>query len=85
MTTKEINFPKAVRKKLVKLPQSIHIRVVEKIDLLLENPLLGVKLHGELSDEFKLRVGDYRIVYKFDKITKVVTIINIEHRQGVYK
>lgn len=85
MTAREIIFQKPEQKKLKKLPFHIHEKIRNKIHLLKQNPLLGAKLHGELGEYYKIRVGDYRLIYKFNKIAKIVTIVEIEHRQGVYK
>lgn len=51
----------------------------------LNNNLQGEKLHGELLGYSKHRVGDYRIVYLFDKKEGKIAVLKIEHRQGVYK
>ena len=47
--------------------------------------MVGFRLHGEFGDYYKLRVGDYRIIYRFDKKASIVEIVKVEHRQGVYK
>lgn len=72
-------------KQLSKLPLKINIKVVQALKQLKQNPLTGAKLGGKLSDNYKLRVGDYRIVYKFDSKESRVSVVKIEHRQGVYK
>lgn len=75
----------SVRKNLKKLPIHVHEKIVRVLNKIQENPLIGVKLHGELSDYCKFRVGDYRIVYKFDKKASIVEVVKVEHRQGVYR
>lgn len=76
---------KSARKRLLRLPKHIHIKVINCLDAISLNPLVGIKLHGELSEYYKFRVGDYRILYKFDSKRKLVEVAKIEHRQGVYK
>jgi len=85
MPAKTVVAHAAVRKKLQKLPLRIHQRVVAALDALQENPLLGVKLHGELAGYFKYRIGDYRIVYRFSAKKSIIEVVKIEHRQGVYR
>lgn len=85
MPAKYLSTGKSVRKQLKKLPLYINEKVVKALNMIQENPLSGIKLHGELSDYYKFRVGDYRIVYKFDKKTSIVEVVRIEHRQGVYR
>jgi len=48
------------------------------------DPLSGVqKLAGE--DAFRLRVGDYRIVFRADHAAKEVLVARIRHRREVYR
>ena len=85
MPVKYFRLPEKVDKKISKLPLYIQNKIDRSFDLLKENPILGVKLKGELSDYYKLRLGDYRIIYKFSGKTGILEIFKIEHRQGVYK
>lgn len=85
MPAKSVIVEKSARKKLLKLPAKIHRRIVGALEILQANPLAGVKLHGELDEHYKYRLGDYRIVYTFDNKEKTVIVVKIEHRQGVYK
>ena len=85
MPAKSVVVEKHARKRLLKLPLSIHKRIIRALEIIQENPLIGVKLHGELEKYYKYRVGDYRIVYSFDSKESTVTVVKVEHRQGVYK
>ena len=75
----------SVKKNLKRLPIQIHKKIIKALDKIKENPIIGGKLHGELENYYKFRVGDYRIVYEFDAKTSIVTVVKVEHRQGVYK
>lgn len=85
MPAKYLSTEKSVRKDLKKLPLHIHEKVINALDIIQSNPLSGAKLHGELKNYYKYRVGDYRIVYQFDSKTSTVIVVKVEHRQGVYK
>ena len=85
MPAKYLSTAKPVRKQLKKLPFHINDKVVKTLSVIQENPLSGVRLHGDLKNYYKYRVGDYRIIYKFDKKSSLVEVIKIEHRQGVYR
>ena len=85
MPAKQLIVERPAKKQLLKLPINIHKRIIDAFDLIQKNPLVGEKLHGELKGYCKLRLGDYRIVYSFDKSSRTVQIVKIEHRQGVYK
>ncbi len=85
MPAKTFFVAKKADKQLTRLPLKVHIRITHALRQLKQNPLAGTKLGGELADSYKFRVGDYRIIYKFDSKESKVDIVKIEHRQGVYK
>ncbi len=74
-----------LNKTIIKLPLMVRQRVDIAMDTIQQNPLSGEKLGGTLAAYRKFRVGDYRIVYRFDSRTSTVYVVKIEHRQGVYK
>ncbi|MCY7323289.1 MAG: type II toxin-antitoxin system RelE/ParE family toxin [Phormidesmis sp. CAN_BIN36] len=37
-----------------------------------------------MSDFFKLRVGDYRVLYDFSREDQVIAVIRVKHRREVY-
>ena len=85
MPAKSVLLEKTASKNLLKLPLNVHQRIINALDVIKSNPMIGIKLHGELSGYYKLRVGDYRIVYSFNIKESAVIVVKIEHRQGVYK
>lgn len=85
MPAKTLVVEKPVQKQLLKLPIKIHQRILQSLTLIKDNPIVGEKLHGELANYYKLRIGDYRVIYKFDKENLSVEVVKIEHRQGVYR
>ncbi len=85
MPAKFFDITKKADKEISKLPLTIHRKINKAFDIIKENPLEGEKLHGVLKGYYKLRVGDYRIIYVFNAKQSHLTITKIEHRQGVYK
>ena len=61
-------------------------RLREAIDALAENPRApgNVKLQGE-SELYRVRVGDYRIVYQIQDAVLVVLVVQIGHRREIYR
>jgi mRNA interferase RelE/StbE len=61
-------------------------RIVARIELLADEPRppRAEKLAG-LGDAWRVRQGDYRIVYTIDDSERVVTITRIGHRREVYR
>jgi len=81
----KIFVDKKADKQFLKLPRNIQEKIIRGYNSLRINPISGEKLYGKLKDYYKFRVGDYRIVYRFDQKEKIVYVVKIEHRQGVYK
>lgn len=78
-------FSKEASKFFIKLRQSDQDKISKALNKLLKDPFTGEKLKGELSGRFKLYAWPYRIIYKFYEQDKIIEIITIGHRQGVYK
>ena len=69
-----------------KLPHEIRPRVNRAL-LSLENeprPHGAAKLSGS-SDRWRIRVGDYRIIYQIDDVAREITVLRIAHRRQVYR
>jgi mRNA interferase RelE/StbE len=81
----QIQLKSSARKNLIKIDQQTRKRIADKIDSLAENPLpQGVeKLSNDES--YRVRVGDYRIVFTVNHKDKIVGIIKIGHRRDIYK
>ncbi|MGO8733711.1 MAG: type II toxin-antitoxin system RelE family toxin [Terriglobia bacterium] len=68
------------------LDRAVQQRLRTHIDLLAANPIPAgaKKLHGDLS-YYRIRVGDYRLVYQIDAKHFVVVVVKIGHRKEVYR
>ena len=82
----EIVFTKSALKELVSLPDHEVKRIVDKIDLLAIDPRPhgSIKLKGLDNEFWRIRVGQYRVVYSIEDIIKVVEIIAVGHRKDIY-
>ena len=74
-------------KQLVRLPITAAKKVQNTIDALSENPRpSGVKkLKGAKEDFYRVRVGDYRIIYAIDDAVKIVDVRKIGNRKDIYR
>ena len=72
---------------LQELDVAVRRSVVQKLDWLQENfdKIKPVALVGERGGFFKLRAGDYRVIYKIDYPQEFLVIIQIGHRSKIYK
>ncbi len=77
--------PKVTAEDLKSLSADVRRRIARTIDeRLTTDPVrFGVRLRGHLRDCWKLRVGDYRVVYALRGRT--VVILAILHRKDVYR
>ncbi|MBX9831108.1 type II toxin-antitoxin system RelE/ParE family toxin [Candidatus Babeliales bacterium] len=84
----KIEFSKKAIRSLVKLPQRIKASILEKLDDLSIDPYAknnNVKKLQGMEDSYRLRVGDYRVVYRILDEKVVIEVVTIGHRQEVYK
>lgn len=82
-----VKFSPDAETDLADLSKSIAQRILKKIRWLAENfdVITPEPLTGQWKGFFKLRVGDYRILYTFNTIAQTITIHIIKHRREVYK
>ena len=64
----------------------IRLRILNKIKWLAINfeQITPLPLTREWSGFYKLRVGDYRVIYEFDRESRIIIIIRVGHRSEVY-
>lgn len=76
---------RSAERDLRRLPQPLFLRINEAIRALANEPRPSGtrKLKGALGG-WRLRVGDYRIVYQVDDTARIVTIVRVRHRRDVY-
>lgn len=83
----QIRFKSSAYKELQKLPKHIIYKVLSAIEDLSENPRpSGVKkLIDSKENLYRIRIGDYRVIYKIDETIKIINVRNIGHRKDIYK
>ena len=81
-----ITFARSARRELESLDASTVQRIIRKIDELEGDPRPHgrKKLEGE-KDLWRVRVGDYRIIYAVSDARRIVDIVRILHRKDVYR
>lgn len=66
-----------------KIPQKLLKRIFDKIGLLSDNLQGDVKHLTHFTPEYRLRVGDYRVLFEVEHDT--IVVYRIKHRKNVYK
>lgn len=82
----EIYLERTAQQDLKRLSAEHFQRVISSIKALAENPRPGNcrKLSGSEND-WRIRVGDYRIVYEINDKQKIVNVMRIRHRREAYR
>lgn len=82
----QVSFERAADRALDSLPKRDCARVLSKIESLERDPRPtgAKKLVGE-TDVWRIRVGDYRVIYRVKDAELVILIIKIGHRREVYR
>ncbi|MGA9042875.1 MAG: type II toxin-antitoxin system RelE/ParE family toxin [Terriglobales bacterium] len=81
-----IKFKPAALRELEKLPRNIQKRIAVKIEALQDDPFPSgcKKLAGE-PNIWRLRVGDYRVIYQVHRNVLLILVLTNGHRREVYR
>jgi mRNA interferase RelE/StbE len=81
-----ITFARSARKELVSLPAEVVSRIFPKIEAFADDPRPSGcrKLVGQ-EKLWRIRVGDYRILYSIDDELLIVDIVAVRHRSRAYE
>jgi mRNA interferase RelE/StbE len=81
-----ICFTRTARKELQNVDNIIALKIISKIELLQSNPRPHgcKKLIGQ-NALWRIRVGEYRVVYTIDDRDYLIEIMIVRHRSNVYK
>ena len=83
----QIDFTSSAESDLARLDAQIAQRVLNKLRWLAENfdVIKPEPLAGQWRGAFKLRVGDYRVLYTYDRQKQKLIVHFVRHRREVYK
>jgi len=88
MDSYNVVFRKSASRQLRKLPADVIKRIAGRIDQLENNPFPhGFEQLKVYRDPpiYRMRVGDYRVLYTVDSSTYTITIHGIGHRREIYR
>lgn len=77
-------LPSVIRKDLVKIPKPDVRKIMDRIKLLGQNPrpAWSKKLSGR--EEYRVRQGNYRILYVIEDKIRVIQVTKVGHRRKIY-
>lgn len=80
-----LDIKQSAQKELDALDDTLFTRIDRKILALADNPRpVGCKKLKGYKDQWRIRIGDYRVIYVIDNATKTVTVTHVAHRREVY-
>ena len=85
MAPYELRFKPSVLKDLRGIPQGEVGRILARIDALRDEPRSQGAEKLWIQDRYRVRIGNYRILYVVADIERLVEIIKIGHRRDVYR
>ena len=72
-------------RQLKKLPAKMHQFLIDKIEGLADNPLPVNSKKLAAREGWRIRLGDYRILYTIDFKRKELAVLSVAHRKEVYR
>lgn len=85
MASYRVLLKRSVLKDLEPLPARDRVRVMERIGALADDPRPRGCEKLSALERYRLRVGDYRIVYAIEDAELVVWVVRVGHRRDVYR
>ncbi len=80
-----ITISSSAKKELKKLRKEVIENIIPMIFELAENPRpQGCKKLKGYADAYRIRIGDYRVVYTIQEDVLVVTVVAVRHRKEAY-
>ncbi len=86
MLVYRIEFARAAKRQFDKLPRDVQERLRPHVDGLATDPRPHgyKKLTGE-TDLYRIRIGDYRLIYQIREGQLLVLVVKVGHRRDVYR
>ena len=86
MASYEIEITRTAEKQLTRLRREDQARVVRAVIALADEPFpRGSRKLSGYDDVFRIRVGNYRVIYSVSGKTLIIIILKIGHRRDVYR
>ena len=86
MALYKVEITKSVRKKdLPSIPKADVVKIVKRIESLAENPFPESAIRLKGREEWRVRQGDYRILYIVEQDVVTVYVVKVGHRREIYR
>ena len=86
MASFQIEWKRSALKELKRTPNKTTARIIKAVGRLADNPYpAGVRKLVSADYTYRIRVGDYRVVYSIYADRLVIEIVRIGHRKDIYR
>ncbi len=85
MANYKVTLKQSAVKELEQLPRQDLARIISRIGALSRDPRPSgcEKLSGQ--ERYRVRQGNYRVLYEIDDVAQLITVVKIGHRRDVYR
>lgn len=80
----KLKVKKSAEKELVKIPKRELIKIINKIQSLSDDPHPEGSIKLSNQEKYRLRVGNYRVLYKVEDNILTIFIVKVGHRKDIY-
>lgn len=82
----KVLLERSAEKDLRRLAHDLHDRIIAAIQKLSQNPRpAGCRKLAGTENDWRIRVGDYRVIYEIADVIRVVRVHRVRHRREVYR
>jgi len=85
MAKYKIQVKKSAEKELGKIPKIELLKILDKIKSLADDPHPAGSIKLTNQEKYRIRVGNYRILYKVEENILTVFIVKVGHRKYIYR
>ena len=85
MARYKIQVKKSAEKELGKIPKKELLEILEKIKSLSNDPHPTGSIKLTNQEKYRVRVGNYRILYKVEDNILTVFVVKVGHRKDIYR
>ena len=85
MAKYKIQVKKSAEKELGKIPKIELLKILDKIKSLADDPHPAGSIKLTNQEKYRIRVGNYRILYKVEENILTVFIVKVGHRKNIYR
>ena len=82
----EVLLERRAQRDIKKLPAEVFHRIIPSIRALAEDPKPpGCRKIAGSKNDWRIRIGEYRVIYEIDEHAEAVKVMRVRHRREVYR